>query len=79
MIYKLTEWNGNGSGEVTITTNNKKEAMAARTCKLTYRAALKKYGKDYFMATDVKCSTIDVYTSEQAMKDGIVKKTLNWY
>jgi len=79
MLYVLTEWNGIGSGEVTLITESKKEVMAVRNCRLTYRAALKKYGKKYFMATDVKCTTIDVYVSEQAMKDGIVKKTLNWY
>lgn len=79
MIYVLTEWNGKASGEVTITTNDKKKAMSARTCKLTYRAALKKYGKDYFMATDVKCSTIDVYISKKSMKEGKVKNTYTWY
>jgi len=79
MIYKLTEWNGIGSGEVTLITNDKTKAMLARKCTLTYDKAIKRYGKNYFRNLDVECSTIDVYTSEQAMKDGIVKKTLNWY
>ena len=78
MIYILTEYNGNGSGFPT-TFNTKREAMDRRRCTLTYNAAIKKYGKNYFYATDRKCSTIDSYTSKKAMEEGRMKTTATWY
>lgn len=78
MIYILTEWEGNGSGFPT-TYDNKREAMDMRRCNLTYNAAIKKYGKSYFYATDRKCSTIDSYTSKKAMAEGRIKTTATWY
>ncbi len=79
MIYVLTEWNGKGSGERTLKTDDKSKAMSERECTLTYEAAVKKYGKNYFRAYDVKCSTIDSYTSETALREGNVKTSKNWY
>jgi hypothetical protein len=79
MIYVLTEWDGKGSGEKTLVTKEKSEAMSDRECTLTYKAAVKKYGKNHFRGNDVKCSTIDSYSSEHAMREGDVKTSENWY
>lgn len=79
MIYVLTEWYGNGSGEKILVTRKKSNAMSERDCTLTYKEALKKYGKTYFKGNDVKCSTIDSYSSERAILEGNVKTTKNWY
>lgn len=79
MIYVLTEWDGKGSGEKTLVTKEKSKAMSDRECKLTYKAALKKYGKNHFRGKDVKCSTIDSYSSERAMREGDVRTSKNWY
>lgn len=79
MIYVLTEWNGKGSGDVTLVINEKNKAMAERQCTLTYKAAIKKYGKTHFMGPDVKCSTIDSYASKKAINEGRPKTTSNWY
>lgn len=79
MIYVLTEWNGKGSGEKTLVTKERSKAMADRECTLTYEAAVKKYGKNHFRGNDVKCSTIDSYSSERAMRKGDVRTSKNWY
>lgn len=79
MIYVLTEWNGKGSGEKVLVTNEKSKAMSMRECTLTAEAAKKRYGKDFFFANDVKCSTIDSFTSERALREGIVKTSNSWY
>ncbi len=78
MIYVLTEWDGKGSGEKTIY-KDKAKAMRDRECTLTYNAAVKKYGKSHFRGMDVKCSTIDSYPSEKAMREGRVKTESTWY
>jgi len=79
MIYVLTEWDGKGSGERTLTTEDKSKAMRNRECTLTADAAKKKYGANYFRGADIKCSTIDSYPSKKAMIDGNVRKSTNWY
>lgn len=79
MIFVLTEWDGKGSGERTLTTEDKSKAMRNRECTLTAEAAKKKYGANYFRANDIKCSTIDSYGSKKAMIDGNVTKSANWY
>lgn len=79
MIYVLTEWDGKGSGEKTLVTKEKSKAMSNRECTLTYEAAVKKYGKNHFRGNDVKCSTIDSYSSERAMREGDVRTSKNWY
>lgn len=78
MIYVLTEWDGKGSGEKTVY-KDKTKAMNNRECTLTYDAAIKKYGKSHFRGMDVKCSTIDSFSSEKAMREGNVRTTKNWY
>lgn len=78
MIYILTEWNGKGSGDSEVF-DSSVEAMKERKCKLTYEAAIKKYGKSHFMGSDVKCSQIDVCTSMKARSEGRVKSTKTWY
>lgn len=79
MIYILTEWNGKGSGDVAGTYDSKAKAMKERSCKLTYDAAVKKYGKNHFRGSDVKCSQIDSCTSMKARLEGKIKNTQNWY
>ena len=79
MIYVLTEWNGKGSGEITLVAKEKNKAMSDRECTLTYKAAVKKYDKNHFRGNDVKCSTIDSYSSERAMREGDVRTSKNWY
>lgn len=79
MIYVLTEWYGNGYGEKILFTQKKRQAMSERICTLTYKEAVKKYGKIYFKGNDVKCSTIDSYSSERAILEGNVKTTKSWY
>jgi hypothetical protein len=79
MICVLTEWDGKGSGEKTLVTKEKSKAMSNRECTLTYEAAVKKYGKNHFRGNDVKCSTIDSYSSERAMREGDVRTSKNWY
>ncbi len=79
MIYVLTEWDGKGSGERALTTKDKGKAMSNRECTLTFEAAVKKYGRSHFRGADVKCSTIDSYTSEKALREGNVRTSKNWY
>ena len=79
MICVLTEWDGKGSGEKTLVTKEKSKAMSNRECTLTYEAAVKKYGKNHFRGNDVRCSTIDSYSSERAMREGDVRTSKNWY
>lgn len=78
MIYVLTEWDGKGSGEKTIY-KEKGKAMSNRECTLTYEEAVKEYGKSHFRGMDVKCTTIDSFSSEKAMREGNVKTTKTWY
>jgi hypothetical protein len=42
-------------------------------------AAKKKHGANYFRANDIKCSTIDSYSSKKAMIEGNVTSSKNWY
>lgn len=79
MIYVLTEWDGKGSGEKTLITEDKSKAMRNRECTLTADAAKKMYGANYFRANDIKCSTIDSYSSKKAMIEGNVRTSANWY
>lgn len=80
MIYVLTEWNGKGSGEVTLITKSKKEAMSNRECTLTVIGAKKKYGLGYFRnVNDVKSSTIDKYKSGRHIGTIDPISTWNWY
>jgi len=79
MIYILTEWDGKGSGEVTLKTTDKNKAMKNRECTLTSNEANKKYGDRFFYASDVKCSSIDSYASEKAIRDGKPTTSANWY
>lgn len=80
MIYVLTEWNGKGSGEVTLITKSKKEAMSNRECTLTVIGARKKYGLNYFRnVNDVKSSTIDKYKSDKDIGVNDPINTWNWY
>lgn len=79
MIYVLTEWDGRGSGSPTLETSCLKEARAKRECTLTFNEAKKKYGDGYFFKNDVKCSTIDIYSSEKKKISGIPKKTKEYF
>jgi hypothetical protein len=79
MIYVLKEWNGKASGDTSLITTDKRLAMAMRECTMTYEAALKKYGKSHFQVDDVKCSTIDSYTSNKAFREGNARKRQTWY
>jgi len=80
MIFVLTEWDAKGWGEKKLITNSKAEAMRERECKLTADAAEKKYGRGYFHSSrSVESSTIDGYKSKQAMIDGDVASSKNWY
>ena len=80
MIYVLTEWNGRGSGDVTLIAKSKKEAMSNRECTLTVAGAKKKYGQDYFRnVNDVKSSTIDKYKSSKHIGTCEPVATWNWY
>lgn len=78
MIYVLTEWNGKGSGDSEIY-KSKSKAMIDRQCTLTYKQALKKYGKTHFRGADVKCSSIDSYTSMKQLRDGKPRSSNSWY
>ena len=80
MIYVLTEWDGKGSGNVTLITKNKKEAMSNRECTLTVIGARKKYGLNYFRSVnDVKSSTIDKYKSGRDIGVDDPTNTWSWY
>ena len=80
MIYVLTEWDGKESGEVTLITKRKKEAMSNRECTLTVAGAKKKYGPDYFRnVNDVKSSTIDKYKHDKDIGVNDPINTWNWY
>lgn len=78
-IYVLTEWDGRGSGERVLITNDRKEAMRSRKHILTRNQAIKKYGREYFYNLDISCSTIDSYTSKRAMREGLSVTTKTWY
>lgn len=78
MIYKLTEWDGRGSGESSLN-KTRKEAMKQRKCTLTLKKAFIKYGKDFLRVLDVKCTTIDSYMSKNGFLSGNPKTTKTWY
>ena len=68
--YVLTEWDGKGSGFKTGIFNSKKEAVNDARCTLTAVEARKKHGSLFLRTIDVKCSTIDSYSSLSAYKRG---------
>lgn len=79
MIYVLTEWYGNGSGERVMVTKVKKDALKFRENTLTFDEAISIYGKGYFRCIDVKCTQIDSYLSKKKLLEGDIFSTEIWY
>jgi hypothetical protein len=79
--YVLIEWNGEGSGEITATSNDKKYLLSLRQKFYSANEALTCYNNyNYFFTKDVACSEIVTYNSINDYKKG--KKYLNsenWY
>lgn len=70
MFYVLIEWDGKGSYEKIIRSNDKKTILSEREYILTARKAKQKYNPNYFYKSDVPCSEIKIYKSEYSYKKG---------